>query len=237
MVGKYWDQVKLDLEELIGPMRSVPGPLSAFEVLEGTYAGQTVQASWLGRVKSGSTRGSTLWIGASIGDRPIRSYVWLRSGSTIFGPKASTGDPSFDETYIVSARPPDVVSNALDADIRELIFRRWPDRDTSLTIEGGFAKIMAGTSRPGPSGQRSAPDQDQLVSILNDVVLIADKMRASYDQTRASIAAQQGEEAAVEWDRNCHAEYATRQRKSRLIIFAVVLVPVGLTALLLAALF
>jgi len=217
MLDDYWEPVRADLERLIGPLRSVPGPVSAFEVLEGTYRGATVRALWLGRVSAPSTKGSTLHLGASLGDRPIRAYVWRRKGSTIFGPTATTADPAFDEMYIASARPADVVSDALDADVRDMIRRRWPDTDTSLNADDGWVTIIAGRSAPGPTGTRPVPSAEQLASILDDVVLVAERLASSYDRTRRSIEAERGAAVALEWEQSCRADLAQQRNVGRLV--------------------
>lgn len=218
----YWGGTLNDLETLIGPTRSVPGPFSAFEVLEGTYRGAPVRATWLGRVNSGNVSGSTLHLGASLGDRPIRTYVWRRQGSTIFGPTATTGDGAFDQMYIASARPPEVVNEAFDDDVRAMIRRRWPDADTSLNADDGWVTIAAGSSRPGPRGMRPAPTADQLQSILDDVILTADRLASAYDRRRASIAANDGSDAAVAWEQACRSDLTKQRNTGRLIAFVVI---------------
>lgn len=233
----YWGGAVAELERLAGPLRSVPGPVSAFEVLEGTYRGEPIRAAWLGRITSGTTpSGSTLHLGASVGDRPIDTYVWARKGSTIFGPTAVTGDAAFDERYIAAARPPEVVSAALDEHVRAMIERRWAGRDTSISMGDGWVSIIAGTSRPGRHGTRPAPTGPELQSVLDDVVLLAGRLRWAYDARRAELVAEGGEAAAQAWERGAVADLAKKQRTGRLVaVVAVAVVALVVVAIVVLA--
>ena len=235
----YWGGPMAELERLAGPLRSVPGPLSAFEVREGTYRGEPIRAVWLGRVTSGSgSRGSTLHLAASLGDRPIDTYVWARKGSTIFGPTAVTGDADFDERYIAAARPQEVVSAALDEHVRAMIERRWPGRDTTISTADGWVSIIAGTSTPGRHGTPPAPTGPELQSVLDDVVLLAGRLRWAYDARRAQLVAEGGEAAAQAWEQGAVEDLATKQRTGRLVavvaVAVVVLIVVAIIALVVA---
>ena len=223
----HWGAPIAELERLAGPLRSVPGPITAFEVLEGSYRGEPIRAVWLGRVSSGSNPpGSTLHLAASLGGRPIDTYVWARKGSTIFGPTAETGDAAFDERYVAAARPQEVVSAALDADVRAMVERRWAGRDTSITTADGWVSIVAATSRPGRHGTPPPPTGDELAAALDDVVLLAQRLRAAYDARRAQVAADGGEAAAQAWEQGAVDDLAATGRRRRLV--AVVVITVAL---------
>ena len=229
---RFWGALIRDLEELAGPLRSVPGPMSAFEVLEGTYRGLPVRATWLGRLKSGSTTGSVLHLSASLGDRPIRTYVWRRKGSSVFGPKATTGDRDFDEMYIASARPPEVVSEALDADVRQMIRRRWPDTDTSLNAADGWVSLIAGRSDPGPSGARTLPNAEEVASMLDDMVLAAERLTAAYDRRLAALQANEGPPRPPHGSRPPSADLTKQRRTGRAIAAVVVITFVVIVAVI-----
>ncbi len=181
----FWGGTVAELERLAGPLQQGPASVSAFDVLEGTYRGHRLRASWLGRIRSGTAPpGSTLRLGLSLGDRPIRTYVWSRKGSSIFGPTATTGDPVFDDRYIAAAIPSEVVSAAFDAEVRAMIDRRWNGRDTSLDASDGWVSIAAGRSTPGLAGSATPPTPEELGQVLDDLVLVAARLIAAYDTRR-----------------------------------------------------
>lgn len=218
---RFWGGTVEELERLAGPLSQVPGPATAYEVLQGRYRGEPIRAIWMGRMSSDDRPGATLHLAASVGARPISTYVWARKGSSIFGPTAETGDTAFDKTYIAAARPQEVVSAALDADVRAMIERRWPARDTSIDTDGGWVKMTAGTSRPGPRGTAEPPTAAELQSALDDIVLVAGRLRSAYDDRRAQLAAEQGEAAAQAWEQAAEADLASKNRTGRMVALGV----------------
>lgn len=222
-LSTFWDGPRAELERLTGPLREVEGPASAFLALEGTYRGEVVRLTWLGRVTSGEARGSTLHLSMSVGDRPIRTYVWARRRSTVFGPTVTTGDEQFDDRYVAPDRPPGVVSRAFDGDVRAMIERRWDGKDTSLEVAHGLVDVIAGSSTPGPKGRRTPPTGEELAALLDDLLLVTDRLRRSYDDTRGAIAAEKGKAAADAWEEQAVADLADRNTKGRLLAAAIVI--------------
>ncbi|MCB0995582.1 MAG: hypothetical protein KDB21_10850 [Acidimicrobiales bacterium] len=229
-LSAFWDQVLVDLEELAGPLREVPAPASAFMAVEGVYQGRPVRAVWHGRATSGQSRGSSLHLAIPVGDRAIRSYVLRRKNSTIFGPTATTGDAAFDEEYVASARPLDVVSSALDGDVRAMIRRRWPNRDTSLGVADGWSTLVAATSTPGRDGAPTPPTRAELKAALDDLALFTDRLVSTYDVARASIVRTEGEASALAWEQRWREDAARAATKGRLLAVAIILVVLAIAA-------
>ncbi len=187
--------------------------------LRGNFNGQVVRVGLYTR-----DRGlQAMTLATSVGELPIRLLVNGRSRNKILAtPEVRTGDPGFDEPFLVNGFPDEVVRAVLDAPTRHWFVTRFPEHDVKLSTERGWLHLAKSLRFGDVWGATSHEmSEEELADLVSTMVRFAGTLVASYHERRAELVRTGGESAAQSWEahqRSLHGRVATAQRNLRIAV-------------------
>ena len=188
-----------NIEHVVGPptAENQPGEHGPWW-LRGSLRGRPV---WLGLLTRGTIRG--IDFAASLAGRPIHLSIRDRRRTTILGvPEVRTGDPRFDEEFLVSGWPAEVIAAALDADVRGWLLATCAGKDPQVSTRENrvqlfrsLATFSAGLGVPPEAAMPPA----EIGHWLDVVGRLADSLVAAFDRSYAALAHERGAAVAQAW--------------------------------------
>jgi hypothetical protein len=184
----------------------------------------------------------SLSFGSSLGGRPITLTIHNRNTKMIGIPVIPTGDPTFDQQFVVNGWPTDTVRRTLDESFRRWLVATKAGQDPNFRTDKGFL-LFHETLRvtDGASGMRvgRVPSVGELAGWIEAAEGLAERMCAWFDRESAEIEAAHGTEAASAWaHQHIDAMHAREKRRKtfRIAVFVAIglvfLIPLLLTLLI-----
>ena len=170
-------------------------------LLRGQHRGRPVDAAV--QLHQGTV--VSIRFGAPLGGRPITLLLNHRHNTTILGvPEVRTGDPEFDQLFLLNGFPVEVLRELMDPSTRDWLLARYRTADPPLgTRDGALTLGVPLRMKDGLwslPGSRPLPPPE-VADWLDALVAMADRLASSFDGLRDAMARAQGPAAADQWVR------------------------------------
>jgi len=171
----------------------------------------------------------------SLGGRPITLQLNHRCNTTILAvPEVRTGDPTFDNVFLVNGFPDEVLRELLDEPTRGWLLQRYSEHEPTLETEEGNLRIAtAVATHPAFSATHLVRDLPaaEISAWLDWLLAATDRLVSSFDRHCEAIARAQGPAAAQQWAQSFVVRSAARDQRRHGIRIAVFALFVGLPLL------
>ncbi len=163
-------------------------------------------------------------VAVDLGGRVITTEIDNRKRTSLALPEVLTGDPEFDELFVVYGWPEQAIRNALEDETRRWLAESWPHGFPPVSVErrelAGRFGLFTGSSTPEKS-------VEEFRSFVDHLAAFGARLVESYDEERADEVRYRGEDGGRAWDEQLVAletKRAKRRATSRTIVFTGVAV-------------
>lgn len=192
-----WKRAFGVLEQVLGPLQWHDSRTACANV-----EGRPV---WLQSVSQSRQADSALRLSVPLAKEiPLALRFHTRHNTAGVGPEVRTGDPRFDEMYLVVGQPAAVIQPALDPQARELICSSFgTGAPWVLSLQSSSGALVTVRPFPTAGGEGLGIDQPlsahEIIGKARCLSYLAERLVAEFDRQFAVIAQHQGEAAAQAW--------------------------------------
>ncbi len=167
---------------------------------------------------------------AWLGGRPLRFDLGARGVTVPSLPTLPTGDPAFDERFVIQGQPIEPCVAAFDAEVRRWATERFPTWPSLATTDGNL-RVFHQTVSDDSSWSTSPED---LRSSIGWTLHLAGRLTSEFDRAYDELRRSSGEAAAGQWMTDLQegvTKHASRRRVTRAVVFSIPLVALLLSVL------
>ena len=172
-------------------------------------------------------RGAQVYV--DLGGRVITTEIHNRKRTSFALPEVLTGDPEFDDLFVVYGWPETTIREALDHETRRWFQEEWPNGFPPVSVQGrelvGIIRLLESAATPRISEDEFRHEVAQLASFGTRLI-------EAYDEEKAEEA-RFGVDGGSAWEENLTALEAKRVQTRKTVRLAVF----GGLALLVAVIF
>lgn len=170
-------------------------------------------------------------VSIDLGGRVVTTEIHNRKRTSFALPEVTTGDPGFDDLFVVYGWPETTIRGALDDDIRLWLAEGWPHGFPPVSVEGRWLQGRFGLFE---NSATPVVSKEEFRSLVEQLAGFGSRLIAAYDQERADEVRYGGEEGGRAWDDELLA-LEDKRAERRTMVRAFVFGGLALLALIVVA--